>query len=828
VLLRQILLKVLWLKDIPHCSCQRASKYVQAIHDLSQQGDVLALCTSREIGTVNRFKLIAKLLFWMAILSSAISVAGAAPPGPLTSLGAIHRLTNVEATQRLPAFFEATVTYFRWFDNDLFVQDGDIGVFVHATTNLKLVPGDRVLVRGTTRPSFRPYIESTDIVRIGHGALPKPSHPTYEQMIRAETDCKLVTARAVIRSADFVPDARSSQPTIYLHMLVEGAPADASIDIGDENALNGLLDAEVEITGAVSGHFDNKMQQTGILFHVQSLDGVRILKRASSDPWSLPITPMDRVITGYKGVDQSQRMHVQGTITYYQPGAALVLQDGSHSLWIATRSFNRMQIGDRADAIGFPDVLNGFLSLTGSEVRDSSTPSPVQPPLLAWRDIALGGNDAPGRAYDLVSIEGKVMAEVRESTEDAYVIDTGGHLVSAILRHPGALSRIPLLPMKKITSGSRIRVTGICILSSADPFHGEVPFDILIRSPDDMVIVAGPDWLNTHNVVLLATWLLILVLAIGMRGWYLESKDRRKIGSLAYLEQRRGRILEDINHSKPLAGILERITELASVRLNGAACWCQLANGAMLGNRPAELSSSLRTVEQTVAARSGPPLGNIYATFSRRIKPSACEKEALEMAAELATLAIETSRLYSDLVHRSEFDLLTDVRNRFAMEKTLNAQIQIARQSAGVIGLIYIDLNEFKQVNDAYGHHAGDQYLQELTRRLKAQLRPGDTLARLGGDEFAVLVSRIRFRADLEEIAARLQSCFDEPFAGEGYELRGSASIGIALYPQDANSASGLIRAADAAMYAIKYTRSGKSRSSQGKPEPSLVSSNRR
>ncbi len=111
------------------------------------------------------------------------------------------------------------------------------------------------------------------------------------------------------------------------------------------------------------------------------------------------------------------------------------------------------------------------------------------------------------------------------------------------------------------------------------------------------------------------------------------------------------------------------------------------------------------------------------------------------MAAGLATLAIETSRLYSELVHRSEFDLLTDVPNRFAMKKALAALIEESRQSAAIFGVMYVDLNEFKQVNDEYGHQFGDMYLKEIALRMKRQLRPGDTLARLGGDEFAVLVS---------------------------------------------------------------------------------------
>jgi diguanylate cyclase (GGDEF)-like protein len=319
--------------------------------------------------------------------------------------------------------------------------------------------------------------------------------------------------------------------------------------------------------------------------------------------------------------------------------------------------------------------------------------------------------------------------------------------------------------------------------------------------------------------------LLGLVITLGLRGWYLERKSRRKIGSLAYLERRRSKILEDINHSKPLAEILERVTQLVSVRLNGAPCWCQVADGSTLGNRPPRLaSSSMRTVEHPIAARSGPALGTIYAAFDARTDRNPTENAALAMAAELATLAIETSRLYSDLVHRSEFDLLTDVQNRFAMEKTLRAQIHAARQSAGIFGLIYIDLNEFKQVNDVHGHQVGDLYLQEVTRRMKRQLRPGDVLGRLGGDEFAAVVSEVRNRTEVEEIAARLEYCFEQPFEGEGYSLRGSASFGLAVYPEDASSADSLLRAADAAMYVTKYTRTGKAPvledQPDGEPEP--------
>jgi diguanylate cyclase (GGDEF)-like protein len=177
------------------------------------------------------------------------------------------------------------------------------------------------------------------------------------------------------------------------------------------------------------------------------------------------------------------------------------------------------------------------------------------------------------------------------------------------------------------------------------------------------------------------------------------------------------------------------------------------------------------------------------------------------MATAMAMLAIETRRLYSDLQHRSEFDLLTEIHNRFSMERYLDAQIEEAREKAGIFGLIYIDLDKFKQVNDLYGHLVGDMYLHEAALRMKRQLRSHDMLARLGGDEFAVLVPMVHSRAEVEEIVQRLEHSFDAPFNFQGYVLHGSASVGIGVYPEDGTTRDSLLSAADAAMYVNKQTK---------------------
>ena len=760
-------------------------------------------------------------LFWMKKWISAVVMvfgcaagAWAAAPSPLTSLGAIHLLTNDEASQAIPVAFEATVTYFRSYEKTMFVQDGDVAIYVQATTNAKLVPGDRILIKGTTHESFRPFVLSSDITLLHHGEVPKPIPATFDELIRAEHDCMVVSVRATVRAADitYSSDVRS----IYLQMVSSGGAIDAVVDSDDPSALEGLLDSEVEVAGAVSGRFDGKMQQTGVLLHAQSFAGVKILKQASVSPLSLPITPMDQVLTAYHVEVRSQRVRVHGTITYYQPGSAIVLQSGVRSLWIQTRSIAPLHIGDVADVTGFPGLHDGFLTLTNGAIQDTQVQAPVTPVKATWGQLVMSRN-----VFDLVSIAGQVVTEVREASQDEYVLIADGQMFSVIYRHPavGVVSG-PIPPMKQIPLGSIIRVTGICMLDDSNPFNAQVPFSILLRSPDDIAVVAEPSWLNIQNLVRIVTVLLVVVIASVFWGATLNRKVRRQTAALstrieaeaalerrmAQMEHRRSRILEDINGDKPLVEILEEIAELASFSLGGAPCWCEVSDGARLGNFPPN-AESLRLARQDIPARSGPPLGVLFAGFSRDSEPAAPEAEALAVAVRLATLAIETRRVYSDLIHRSKFDLLTDIHNRFSLDKHLDALIEQARATAGIFGLIFIDLDEFKQVNDIYGHRVGDLYLREVARRMKRQLRSQDMLARLGGDEFAALVAVVRNRAEAEEIAHRLERSFDEPFAVEGHVLCGSASVGIALYPEDGSTKDSLLSTSDAAMYVAKHTR---------------------
>jgi diguanylate cyclase (GGDEF)-like protein len=733
-------------------------------------------------------------------LGCATSAWSAAPPA-LTSLRAIRTLSNADAAKELPVAFEATVTYFNGYQHTLFVQDGEQAVFVWCATDAELLSGDHVLIRGTIEPSFRAIVRSDSITRLSHGAIPKPVPATFDELNHSEYDSMLVSTRGVVRSADRAGSRASPLRYIILKVLTDGGYIDVEVDGGDDRTIEDLLDTEIEATGVAGAKFDGKMERTGVVVHVSKLADIQILKRPNASPWSLPVSPMEDALAAYHVQDLTQRLHVQGTVTYYQPGSSVVLQSGTKSMWIATLSHNPLSIGNQADATGFPFIRSGFLILNRGEFQQSPVYAPVTPQPATWEELA-----SSKHLFNLVSIEGQVVTAIREASQDEYVLVSDGHMFSAIYRHPDIEGKNSLSPMKEVPIGSRVRVIGICSLEDSNPYIGQVPFNILMRKPDDIAVVAQPSMLNVRNLVLVIVLLLIIVLGVGSRAWFIEHRVRRQTSALAYLERRRGKILEDINGSRPLAEIVEEITELVSFKLKGAPCWCQISGGAQLGNRPKNLTG-MRIVRQDLPARSGLPLGELFTAFDSASKPRNLEPEALSMATSLAALAIETRRLYSDLLRRSEFDLLTDIHNRFSLDKSLDAQIEQGRQNASIFGLIYIDLDHFKQVNDLYGHHIGDLYLQEVSLRMKRQLRGHDVLARLGGDEFAVLVTVVHSRADVQEIARRLERCFDEPYPVEDLILYPAASVGVAVYPEDATTKDGLLNTADAAMYKAKNAK---------------------
>ena len=156
------------------------------------------------------------------------------------------------------------------------------------------------------------------------------------------------------------------------------------------------------------------------------------------------------------------------------------------------------------------------------------------------------------------------------------------------------------------------------------------------------------------------------------------------------------------------------------------------------------------------------------------------------------------------IAYMAQHDLLTELPNRVVLTDRLRQALMAARRNHHRVGLLYIDLDRFKPVNDAHGHAVGDLLLREVATRMRGCVRESDTVGRFGGDEFVVLLPLIDTLADAEVVAEKIRGALAEPFHLGGLRLEVSSSIGIALYPDHGADETVLMVQADTAMYAAK------------------------
>lgn len=149
-------------------------------------------------------------------------------------------------------------------------------------------------------------------------------------------------------------------------------------------------------------------------------------------------------------------------------------------------------------------------------------------------------------------------------------------------------------------------------------------------------------------------------------------------------------------------------------------------------------------------------------------------------------------------------DLLTGLPNRLLFDDRLHLELAHAQRSGLALGVLFIDLDNFKPVNDTHGHNVGDLLLQEITARLKRCLREGDTVSRRGGDEFTVILSEIGSRSNCEKIVQVILFQLEKPIQIGHEVISVGASIGISMSPQDGKDGPQLVARADEAMYRAK------------------------
>jgi len=329
-----------------------------------------------------------------------------------------------------------------------------------------------------------------------------------------------------------------------------------------------------------------------------------------------------------------------------------------------------------------------------------------------------------------------------------------------------------------------------------------------------------------------ATMLEVAKLAQGVPTIHFENRYRTKDGNykwLAWSSQPASdgtlygtaRDVTDARHAEEAIAeserryreIFDRSLALVSTHtLDGTMLSINPAGAAALGYAPEDLigTSMLDLVPEPLRARAAATLSALPATGTgeglvtlrsrsgeartfmyRHSWVAAAENQAAYVLAHAVDIT-ERLRAEQVLEHQAMHDPLTGCANRALFFDHLHGAIARAQRArtrgdpACVVGLLYLDLDEFKPVNDRFGHAAGDFVLREAAARLRARIREGDTAARLGGDEFCVVAGELHDAEDALHLAKSLLAAIREPLAWRGEELRISGSFGIALYPNTA------------------------------------------
>lgn len=763
------------------------------------------------------------------------------PPQPaiLTTVAQVRALTAAEASRGIAVDLTGILTYYKPVEGQIFLQDATGGIYVVPPPAApSLHSGDEVRVRGITVPSFSTNVQAVALTFIRSSGFPAPLAVGWRQLLAEKNDCRFVSLVGTVRSATWqgatgqnaldairrreglsTPPAVQEPDTGYMLLDLQMDGGSLLVHLEQPSGISPLtlLDSKVKLEGTAGGLFDGKFQQIGAELWVSSSAHLRVLQKAVHQPSALPLTPVAKIFAHSFIRDESERVHVRGSVTLYQPGIQMVVETPRHNaVLVSTYEQGPIHVGQVVDVVGFPDALDDSNSeaIAQANILPTDQMAPIRALPLSWKDAVAGL-----QPYGVVAMEGSLAAEVHERHQDTLVVRSGSHVFDAVLSRTVWNQNFDKVSLPRYPIGSRIRVSGVCFVHSGGPWNTQRWFELELRSPRDVTTLAAPSWWTVSHLLYLIAALLPLLLGALVWALLLHRKVRRQTEQMretvqseaarqrwaASLEKERGQVLEAINRTQDLSGLIPMILRLISRQLSNRACWCELASGEQIGD-PAPAGTSNPLVRRDIHSGSGERLGVLLLAADEVCHRSA--GEVMEMGGSLIALAIDRMRLHETLVHRSHYDQLTNAANRFLLESRLDEALAHAAKCSGRVGLIYIDLNEFKSVNDAFGHRVGDILLQQITRRFSESLRGMDTLARVGGDEFIALIPIVRSHAELEEISLRLCRCFEQPFSIDGHLIRSGASIGIAVYPEDGVTKDELKRVADTAMYAHKAASS--------------------
>lgn len=251
---------------------------------------------------------------------------------------------------------------------------------------------------------------------------------------------------------------------------------------------------------------------------------------------------------------------------------------------------------------------------------------------------------------------------------------------------------------------------------------------------------------------------------------------------------------------------------------HGNGIWCsailhgQPASSLDLLHSPAmQFVNGIESLDQypqglawPITGKNGQVLGSMTVLSRNHDVPEQRDLGVFSIAVDISGIAIEGRRSENKILRLAHYDELTGLPNRFLYNQHLAKALALAERNGRQLAVLFLDLDRFKNINDTFGHDAGDHVLQTVSHNFRNCLRESDVVARIGGDEFILLIENFQDVRDLSEVAGKLLHEASRPFEISGQECQLSASIGIATFPDDGRDAQTLLKNADIAMYKAK------------------------
>jgi len=610
----------------------------------------------------------------------------------LTTARQAHSLSEVEAARGYPIHLQGVVTY---FDPDF--GYGNAAIFVHDSTGCVFVTipstkvglltaGTVIDVRGVSgRGTFGPIVTEPQIRVIGRASL--PANPPRVSLLHLKTgaeDAQWIEVEGTVHAVSVY------KQTVTLQLAMIDGTISAILPREAAATYSNLVDAKVRIRANAAPIINGDAQMIGVHLMVPNLSVVTIVEPAPGDPFRQPLTRIDMLLHWDELLASSHRVHLRGNVTLQWPDSSLCIRDANRGICVQTAQETRFALGDLVDIAGFAGTENDEPVLTDAVLRSTGKGAPVAAVPVSVEQALQGTHDS-----DLIQIEGQLIGDDM-ATSDLNLMLASGNTVFAVVL-PKGLMGAEEIPWKV---GSRLRVTGICSMQIDARSHLREgiavikSFRVLMRSPQDVVVLESPSWWTPgHVLVLLA---LALAVTLSVLGWVMVLRKR--------------------------------------------------------------------VAEQTVLLRKS----------EERFR------------------------------HMALHDALTGLATRLLLDDRLTTAVEDARRHKTGLALLMIDIDKFKEVNDTFGHHGGDEVLRATADRLMEAVRKTDTVARMGGDEFVVLLPHMKDPIVAEGIAAKIVKSLATPVLYTGREIPISVSVGVCTSAMRGLDAEALLNSADDALYQAK------------------------